>query len=727
MNIRNFGRAWRLVDAVVLLSLVLVLLPAPALAQTEPPATAQPAQTVEPATVGPTSTAAPAIPPEPKHVTKQAVPAPEAPAAPADLMDPTEPAKDCDDPSRPASAQHILVYPEQEVGVTYKAGSDRQEYIYYDYSSGTLVNRVLGPQSHQAGAFDWGHGVAADINADGNDEIVQAGRVDSNNQLTVQTFVYGPDYAQSRAGSSWFAQDARLNGDNIQWIDIAAGNFQHHGNGQRDIVVVLRNDDNDLEVIPFFASGLTLTPGQSFHDAMDGRESVWHVSGATGDLTGNGYDDDIVAAFKDGGNHLQVLVLHWENGTLNKLADLRFVDPAISHYAQNVAHDGDYNEPPQHNGIDVTTGDVDGDGKDEAVVAFVDDKNHAQVMALGLSPATSGDTPYVLNDEGFYYANPDTKDPRWISVAAPDLNGDGIDEILMAFGARYNCCSGDTPAQVWRLSYAPWVDDPNYSSDQGTMLNRDLVWKDRASYDADEYNNATVGSIEKVNLDGGVRERAILAFNGGHGPNDRIQTRVLDSTGDAKSLKIAASASYDASADTNYDVTAITGDVNHDSRWLTYTGACKQYGISSVATVLNMPPIWYEKNEPHTAIGSALGRSVSNSTSMGETTTIKYGASYTIDGSLSLADIIEVGPKIQGCVRGQPCSLRGGEAGDQYGDEDQRVFRVQYDLGDGAAGYPQLPRLRVQGRQHRKAGAGAGTRRHLRVSRRDGGVETEAG
>jgi hypothetical protein len=567
-------------------------------------------------------------------------------------MNPTEPAKDCEDPSRPASAQHILLYPEQEVGVTYRAGDDRQEYIYYDYSSGSLVNRVLGPQSHQAGGFAWGRGVAADINADGYDEIIQVGRRSSNDQLTVQTFVYGPDYAQSTAGSSWFAQDARLIGDEIKWMDIADGNFQGHSNGQRDIVVALRNDDGDLEIIPFFATGLTLAPKPSFHDATDGRESVWHVAVATGDVSGEGYDD-IVAAFKDGGHHLQVLALRWNGTALTKLASIRFADPAKSHGAEEVAGEGDYNDYP-NKGVDVTTGDVDGDGRPEAVVAFVDDDNKNQVMALGLSKSGSSATPdpYVWSDEGYYAVNPDTKDARWISVATPDLNGDGIAEILVAFGARWNCCSGDAPAQIWRLNYSPWIDDPNFSSDQGTMINRDLILKDRASYDNDDYNNASIGSIETVNVDRGERDRAILAFNGSRGPDDTIQTRVLEEPGDAKSLRIAATAGYNASADTNYDVTAIAGDVNKDSRWLTYKNVCKQYAVSAVNTVLNMPPIWYEKNEPHTAIGVALGRSMSSAASIGETTTTKYGGSYTVDASLSLADVVEVGPKAKVAFEG---------------------------------------------------------------------------
>ena len=107
MNIRNVGRGWRLVDTIVLLSFVLLLLSASALAQPGP-------------------------------LQEEPVSAPSPQAAPQDdeLQDPREDPQDCLDPSRPASAQHLLPYPEQEVGVTYKIGDNTsQEYMYYDYSA----------------------------------------------------------------------------------------------------------------------------------------------------------------------------------------------------------------------------------------------------------------------------------------------------------------------------------------------------------------------------------------------------------------------------------------------------------------------------------------------------------------------------------------------------------------------------------------------------------------
>ena len=455
MNTQKKGSAGQLLNIVLLLSLVLVLLPAPALAQE--PVSAQP-----------------------------------APEAPAQDDTPTQPPVDCADPTRPDSAQHILAFPEQEVGVTYKAGS-KPKWSYYQYANETLSSMVYGTPDY---ANAWQQSVAVDMNGDGWDETVSAYR-DGSGQLAARSDIWHWRYGglTSYGVDTWASNTDRLKGDNVKWIDIAAGNLLRHSDARRDVVIATRNDEGDLELILLNGSddggigppnGAVITGG-TYRDATDGRENVYYTSVATGDLNADGFDDDIVTAFKDGGNHLQVLVLRYYNNAWQKLAGYRYADEATSHGAYSVGKEGDFSEHPSR-GIAVATGDVEGDGSDEAIISFVDASNHLQTIAMGLTPATSGDTPYTLQEEGYYRTEEDTRDPNYVSVAAPDLNGDGLAEILVAFGARHDCClQGEAPAQVWRLSYGAWVDDPDDSHDEGTLLKRDKVWKDRTAYDAGMY------------------------------------------------------------------------------------------------------------------------------------------------------------------------------------------------------------------------------------------------
>ena len=148
MNTQKKGSAGRLINIVLLLSLVLILLPAPALAQE--PVSAQP-----------------------------------APEAPQQEDSPTQPPVDCADPTRPASAQHILAFPEQEVGVTYKAGIN-PKWTYYQYAGGTMSNLATGYSNY---ANAWKQSVAVDMNGDGWDEIVSAYR-DGNSQLAVHSDIW---------------------------------------------------------------------------------------------------------------------------------------------------------------------------------------------------------------------------------------------------------------------------------------------------------------------------------------------------------------------------------------------------------------------------------------------------------------------------------------------------------------------------------------------------------
>ena len=77
--------------------------------------------------------------------------------------------------------------------------------------------------------------------------------------------------------------------------------------------------------------------------------------------------------------------------------------------------------------------------------------------------------------------------------------------------------------------------------------------------------------------------------------------------------------------------------------------------MSTLNTVLNTPPVWYDYAKSYLGVGAAFGRGINGSVEHSETTEYTYGASYTIDGSASFADIIEFGPKIERGVRGQPC------------------------------------------------------------------------
>ena len=463
------------------------------------------------------------------------------------------------------------------------------------------------------------------MNGDGWDETVSAYR-DGNGELAVRSDIWHwlSGGVTSYSADTWTSSGDRLKGDNVKWIDIAAGNLLRHSDGRREVVVALRNDEGDLELLLLNGSddgGLAppngaLLAGGDYSDPTDGRENVYHTSVATGDLNADGFDDDVVTAFKDGGDHLQVLVLRYTNNAWQKLAGYRYTDEATSHGAYNVCDDGDFNMTPDR-GIAVATGDVEGDGSDEAIISFVDDSNHLQTLAMGLTPATSGDTPYTLQEEGYYHTEEDTADPAYVSVAAPDLNGDGLAEILVAFGARNNnFYMGEAPAQVWRLSYGAWVDDPNDSDDAGTLLKRDKIWKDRTAYDAGMYTWAEGVSIAKVNVDRGVREKAVLAFNEAlkdtnlQTQNDHVAVRLLNETGDAQSLTLEASQDIATGADRNYDVSAIAGDVDANSSWLSYTNECKQYGVSTLNTVLQMPPVWYDYYKSYLGGGAAFGRAV---------------------------------------------------------------------------------------------------------------------
>ena len=607
MNIQKRGAAWRLINVAMLLSLVLALLPGTALAL--PAAQAQ------------------------ELAPSQATASPGTGAAPegATASTPVEGPVTCADSTRPASAQRFSLLRDDEVGVMWKGASGKQmwEYDYYGTSGLTYAG-----STGYAIDNEWARSTAVDFNGDGYDEIFTAYR-GANDELSAVSTIWHPGIVNWR--DYWTATTGRLTGGNVKYVDVAAGNFGRRTDGRQWVVIATKNDDSDLEMLMLNGSddgGISQGPGYvvssgQYHNMDYGRGTVWHVAVASGDLNGDGFDDEIVTAFKDGDNHLQILVTRRESTGWNTIAYYRYDTAGTAHYADNVCKNGDSSESPER-GIDVTTGDIDGDMKEEAIVAFVDNGNQFQVISLGLTAGSS------LAEEGYYRAEEDTKDPDYVSVAAPDLNGDGFAEITAAFGPR-----NDAPAQVWVLSYgAP------PSGEDGRSLKRDQVYKDQASYDAGEYKRAKYVTIEAGNVDRNGRQEAILAFMAGKDGNDAIAERVLYEPSGG-SLQQKAKRNMDSGAGTAYDVSVIVGDIDKDSSVLTYAGVCKQYGVASLNTVVNLPPSWYDYNlSGSNGIGATFGVEAAGGGSESKTLTFNYGGSYTIDGSVSFLDIFEAGPSM---------------------------------------------------------------------------------
>ena len=180
-----------------------------------------------------------------------------------------------------------------------------------------------------------------------------------------------------------------------------------------------------------------------WEDGNPGRErgDINHSSVATGDLNGDGYDNEVVTAFKDSGKDLQVVVMRPDSAgaTFKSIFywDSYSGNPKIDTIADTCSSNWSNFRP-----IDVATGDLDGDFKDEVIVAAregpCNDNGDIQLLAFDFNPEdashnltinTSVSVPRleVEFDYATYVAAPT------VSISAGDLDGDGYGEIALGW------------------------------------------------------------------------------------------------------------------------------------------------------------------------------------------------------------------------------------------------------------------------------------------------------
>jgi hypothetical protein len=129
------------------------------------------------------------------------------------------------------------------------------------------------------------------------------------------------------------------------------------------------------------------------------------VSVAVGDVTGDGVGELITGAGPDGGPHVRVFSL--AGGSLSELGGFSAYDPAFP------------------GGVSVAVGDVTGDGVGELITgAGPSGGPHVRVFSLAGSD--------LVEVAGFYAYDPAF--PGGVSVAAGDVTGDGIAELITGAG-----------------------------------------------------------------------------------------------------------------------------------------------------------------------------------------------------------------------------------------------------------------------------------------------------
>jgi len=473
--------------------------------------------------------------------------------------------------------------------------------------------------------IDWSSVTTADLDADGREEVVSAFRDDDG-----EIHVVSLKNAENDGGvtfDAWWSGNDHEGGH--EFVDIAAGNLTREANRSDEVVVALksgaRGKKNDLEVIMLDGTpDGGLTQAAWWHSADHDRGDTYETAIATGDLDGDGYNDEIVVAIEDGRHHLQLITLAWNNGALQE-------EHWMSWNRSDLALD-DICEAGNERCLDVTTGDVDGDYLDEVVLAVQDGEDKLQIIVV--DDAKHG---YAVSDNDHWYdVNHGRNDVWYVSVAAGDVDGDGADEIVSAFQDDSDWL------QIISLDYLPGA---------GLML-RGSWWSSDNELDHVYWPSVAVGDIDRdvkgeivVAVEDNGKDLQVLAFD------DNLDEHAGQDNGHALHLRsVWQDRSHER--DTVRYVGVALGDVDGDSYDALNGGVCTELTDTRVVAMVNLPPYW-DKPGVSNADGLEVtyGTFRDKSSSQENSLTTSYSSQVSLDLSVDFGAHenwlpIEAGPQL---------------------------------------------------------------------------------
>ena len=226
---------------------------------------------------------------------------------------------DCSDPIPGFKAR---LFAEDEVMFSYRYRDDNQSLRtqLVDFDGSKLVakeSKYYGGTSALSNVRRLGN-TGADLNGDGKAELVTALR-DKSERLAATT--------DSTTATEWYADGDAFKGDDLTWVNADAANLDRTGSDD-EVAIAFEDDNDDIQVVALDGSSAGQI-GNSANKMLgnwydpkdgDGHGDVSYVTVATGDLNGDGYNNEIVTVFHDGNDDLQMLVVRRNpNNTMSLL------------------------------------------------------------------------------------------------------------------------------------------------------------------------------------------------------------------------------------------------------------------------------------------------------------------------------------------------------------------------------------------------------------------------
>lgn len=411
----------------------------------------------------------------------------------------------------------------------------------------------------------WPTGVATgDIDGDSRDEIVCVATEDDNED---SEFFVLDDALNNFAEIKRHSPD-----DDADYMDVAVGDID---GDSIDEIILMGVDDGDGEdtngwVLDDALAGYAALKRFYMHDDVTQPVSV-----ATGDMDGDGIEEILVG------------------GTEGDHEDSYFIvyDDANTGFTKLLEHTPDDNM----DWVDVTTGDIDGDGLQELLIFGINDDGEDTMAHIlddanaGFATITSWDT-----DDGLVWP---------ISVAAGDLDGDRVDEI------------------VFFATDADNEDSEGYALDDGLHSFKQMHYFEE--YDDADHVEVTIGDID---CDG----KAEIVRLGTEDDGDDLEGEAYDDAAAGfASLKTWA-------ADDNSEWAAVAcGDFDGDGITLQYTD---EHWVTTsdprVLVVMAAPPCVDGISQKYSGSGTAYGTEVSQ----GSGSSVEIGTTSSVTFSFEAED-----------------------------------------------------------------------------------------